>query len=156
MNWKSWVPLVLAIVLGVIAAKVARDAITRHRAVATPQEKFTRIVVARGDVEPGRELSADDLTLAQESVGLCDQCIKEAAAGDTDQAWLDENVGARMFDLHDVDETYILDAADRPIYASVRRELAAPETFARVVGHWRCPARKSRGSGSPPQDRGAS
>ena len=70
MNWKSWVPLVLAIVLGVIAAKVARDAITRHRAVATPQEKFTRIVVARGDVEPGRELSADDLTLAQVQMDL--------------------------------------------------------------------------------------
>src|SRR5690606_7683879 len=40
------------------------------RAVATPQEKFTRIVVARGDVEPGRELTADDLTLAQVQMDL--------------------------------------------------------------------------------------
>lgn len=70
MNWKSWVPLVLAIVLGMIAAKVARDALTRHRVVAGPQEKFTRIVVARGDIAPGRELAAGDLTLAQVQADL--------------------------------------------------------------------------------------
>ena len=31
----------------------------------------------------------DDLSLAQESVGLCDQCIREAASDDPDPAWLD-------------------------------------------------------------------
>ena len=70
MNWKSWVPLVLAIVLGIVAAKVARDALTRHRTVAGPQEKFTRIVVARGNIAPGQELTAGDLTLAQVQADL--------------------------------------------------------------------------------------
>jgi sensor domain CHASE-containing protein len=50
----------------------------------------------------------DDLTLAQESVGLCDACIREADSGASDPAWLDENIGFRLFDLHNVDETYIL------------------------------------------------
>ena len=75
----------------------------------------------------------DDLSLAQESVGLCDECIREAAAADTDLVWLDENIGARLFDLHNVHETYILDGEDQPIYASVGRELQSPESFARVA-----------------------
>jgi diguanylate cyclase (GGDEF)-like protein len=75
----------------------------------------------------------DDLTLAQESVGLCDECIREAASPDADHAWLDENVGFRLFDLHNVHETYILDGHDRPIYASVRRKHAAPAAFERVA-----------------------
>ena len=75
----------------------------------------------------------DDLSLAQESVGLCDQCIREAAADDPDSAWLDENVGFRLFDLHNVHETYILDGADHPLYASVGRSSAPPQAFARVA-----------------------
>jgi hypothetical protein len=75
----------------------------------------------------------DDLTLAQESVGLCDACIHEAASADADPAWLDENVAFRMFDLHNVHETYILDEEDRPIYASVRRERTSPAAFERVA-----------------------
>jgi diguanylate cyclase (GGDEF)-like protein len=75
----------------------------------------------------------DDLTLAQESVGLCDACIREAGSTDSDQAWLDENIGFRLFDLHNVNETYILNGQDRPIYASVERERARPEAFERVA-----------------------
>ncbi len=75
----------------------------------------------------------DDLSLAQESVGLCDQCIEKAAAADPDPAWLDENVGFRLFDLHNVHETYILDSKDRPIYASARRERTAPDAYAAVA-----------------------
>jgi len=65
MNWKTWVPLVLAIVLGVVAAKVARDAILKNRGNAANDGKFTRIVVAKGDLEPGKELAEGDLTLTQ-------------------------------------------------------------------------------------------
>ncbi|HEY6815324.1 MAG TPA: hypothetical protein VI168_07280, partial [Croceibacterium sp.] len=50
----------------------------------------------------------DGLSLAQESVGLCDQCVGEAASAEPDQAWLDENVGFRLFDLYNVHETYIV------------------------------------------------
>ena len=63
----------------------------------------------------------DDLSVAQESVGLCEKCIDEATAGASHPKWLDENVGHRLFDLHNVHETYILDSQNHPIYASVQR-----------------------------------
>src|SRR4051812_6435377 len=65
MNWKTWVPLVLAVVLGVVAAKVARDVIVRGRGANTAAAKFAKIVVAKGDVTPGRELTADNLAVSQ-------------------------------------------------------------------------------------------
>ena len=65
MNWKTWVPLILAIVLGVAAAKVARDQIMKNRLAAGPAGKFVEVVVAKGDINPGKELKPDDITLAK-------------------------------------------------------------------------------------------
>jgi pilus assembly protein CpaB len=65
MNWKTWVPLVLAIVLGVVAAKVARDVMLKNKGNTVASAKFTKVVVAKGDVSPGRALTADDLVLGQ-------------------------------------------------------------------------------------------
>ena len=75
----------------------------------------------------------DDLAVAQESVGLCEECIDEATADAPDAKWLDENVGNRLFDLHNVHETYILDSADHPIYASVQRRTLEPSAYRRVA-----------------------
>ena len=65
MNWKTWVPLILAIVLGVAAAKVARDQIMKTRLASGPAGKFVQVVVAKGDINPGKPLTPEDLTLAQ-------------------------------------------------------------------------------------------
>ena len=75
----------------------------------------------------------DSLSVAQESVGLCEQCIDEAASAAPDPAWLNENVGARMFDLHKVHETYILDPENRPVFASVQRRNASPSAYERIA-----------------------
>ena len=64
MNVKTWIPLALAIVLGLIAAKVARDTLARNRASAPPQSKTVKVVVASAQVSPGQELTADLLALA--------------------------------------------------------------------------------------------
>jgi pilus assembly protein CpaB len=63
MNWKTWMPLALAIVLGLIAAKVARDALARSREGQRGQVKTVRLVVAKAPVSPGQELTADVLAL---------------------------------------------------------------------------------------------
>lgn len=65
MNWKTWVPLVLAIVLGVVAAKVARDTILKNKGGDANAAKFTKVVVAKADISPGKELTAEDLVLSQ-------------------------------------------------------------------------------------------
>ena len=75
----------------------------------------------------------DDLSLAQESVGLCEECIGEATSARPRPEWIDENVGFRLFDLYDVHETYILDGEDRPVYASVERRHASPSAYRRVA-----------------------
>ena len=75
----------------------------------------------------------DDLSLAQESVGLCERCIDVAASADPDETWLSENLAFRLFDLYDVEETYVLDGENRPIYASVKRRQAAPGAYERVA-----------------------
>jgi diguanylate cyclase (GGDEF)-like protein len=75
----------------------------------------------------------DELALGQESVGLCAQCIAEAASPHPDAEWLDANVGLPLFDLYKAHETYILDGRDRPVYALVQRHQAAPSTYARVA-----------------------
>ena len=75
----------------------------------------------------------DELSVAQESVGLCDECIRQAAAGAPDEAWLDDNVGFRLFDLYGVQETYVLDRDGRPVYAVVGRHHVAPSAYQRVA-----------------------
>ena len=87
----------------------------------------------QGEVWRASARGMDDLSVAQESVGLCEQCIAEASAAEPDRAWLNENVGARLFDLFRIHETYVLDSNDRPVFASVERRTAAPSTYQRVA-----------------------
>src|SRR5687767_9357764 len=65
MNWKTWVPLVLAIVLGVVAAKAARDVMLKNKGNTANNAKLTKVVVTKADIQPGAALTAEDLTLTQ-------------------------------------------------------------------------------------------
>src|SRR5690242_15591510 len=66
MNWKTFVPLLLAIGLGLFAAKIVRDMLNKqHQPVE--QGHFASIVVTKQSLPPGHELTADDLTLGQVS-----------------------------------------------------------------------------------------
>ena len=47
-----------------------------------------------GEVWRARARGMDELSLAQESVGLCEQCIAEAGSADPDEAWISENMPA--------------------------------------------------------------
>jgi pilus assembly protein CpaB len=66
MNWKMWVPLVLAIVLGVVAATMARDVLNRNRAHPV-QTRLAQVIVAKRPLQPGQALHADDLMTGEVS-----------------------------------------------------------------------------------------
>ena len=91
------------------------------------------LMAQQGEVFRATTRGMDELSLAQESVGLCETCIAEAAAAEPDKAWLDENVGFRLSDLYKMHETYILDGDNRPVYASVRRRQASPSAYERIA-----------------------
>jgi pilus assembly protein CpaB len=61
MNWKTWVPLIIAVILGLIAAKVGRDMLV-SRKEGGPDGQLVRIVVAKKDIAPGHTIDANDLT----------------------------------------------------------------------------------------------
>lgn len=63
MNWKSWAPLIAAILLGGIAAKVAHDMANKgNKPVNTARQ--LQMVIAKGTVSPGSELTSDQVALA--------------------------------------------------------------------------------------------
>jgi pilus assembly protein CpaB len=64
MNWKTWTPLALAIVLGLVAMKVARD-VTVKRGSSPVTESGQTVAVLNKDLTPGSKITAADLTLAR-------------------------------------------------------------------------------------------
>ena len=95
----------------------------------------------------------DQLSLAQESVGMCEQCLAEAGSADPDTAWIDENVGARLFGLFKVDETYIVDGDGRPLYASVGGQENAPAAYQGIAPSVERFVRLARGEITRPSGR---
>jgi pilus assembly protein CpaB len=64
MNWKTWIPLVLAAALGVIAVKAGRALLAHAQRAGVGETQFAKIVVARSDLDLGRELAEGDLVIA--------------------------------------------------------------------------------------------
>jgi pilus assembly protein CpaB len=63
MNAKAIVPLVLAVVLGLVAALLVRNAIARKAPMN--QGNMVTVVVAKQGVDPGRQLAKEDLVVSQ-------------------------------------------------------------------------------------------
>lgn len=68
MKVKTWVPLGVAVVLGLLAAKLTRDSMTSRRGQAAPV-KLTAVVTAAADIAPGQRLTASLLTVGQMGTG---------------------------------------------------------------------------------------
>jgi pilus assembly protein CpaB len=62
MNAKTIVPLVIALILGVVAAKVGRDMIVKRRADEA-KVKMVRVVMATEDLPPGSVLEGEHLAV---------------------------------------------------------------------------------------------
>lgn len=65
MNMKAVIPLALAVVLGLVAAFLAKNALSRRNQPQAPQGNLVSVVVARQGVEPGRQLTLEDVVTAK-------------------------------------------------------------------------------------------
>ena len=63
MNWKTWAPLILAVVFAVLAAKAVHDWMLKNQRAAAPAGHLGKVVVTKADVPPGKQLAAEDLAL---------------------------------------------------------------------------------------------
>jgi pilus assembly protein CpaB len=65
MNLKAVIPLALAVILGLVAAVLVRNALA-HRDVSVSQpSNLVTVVAAKQDIDPGRPLTADDLVVSK-------------------------------------------------------------------------------------------
>jgi pilus assembly protein CpaB len=64
MNLKNWIPLVAAVLLGVIALVVAKKALSKGSG-ADGKSASMAVQVAKRDIPPGREITADDVVTAK-------------------------------------------------------------------------------------------
>jgi pilus assembly protein CpaB len=63
MNMKTVVPLVVALILGVVAAKLGKDMMAKRGQSSGPGIKMTKMVVAREDITPGSTIKDIDVVL---------------------------------------------------------------------------------------------
>lgn len=67
----------------------------------------------------------------QESATVWDKAVTEVRADDT--SWMDNNLGTWMHTYFGFDGAYVLNPADRPIYAFANRAIAKPAVYAAIA-----------------------
>lgn len=67
MNWKAVLPLILAVVLGLVAAKLGHELIVRGRATRSDGTKYAKVLVAKDDLDVGHAVTEADLATASVS-----------------------------------------------------------------------------------------
>jgi pilus assembly protein CpaB len=65
MNWKAYIPLAVAIVMGLLAARMAMNLVSGQPEVVQVATNLTPIVVAAGEIEPGTVLTEQHLRLGK-------------------------------------------------------------------------------------------
>lgn len=66
MNWKAWLPLGIAIVLGLLAARVAMNLVSERQSVVIPAEThLTPVAMAAGDLPAGTRLTEQHIKMGK-------------------------------------------------------------------------------------------
>jgi pilus assembly protein CpaB len=99
MKIKTWLPIALALVLGVFAAVLAKSAISARRAAVGPQVK---VVVAKRPIAPGEALAVADLEVA----AIAGTVLPEGAHAKPDEI-IGRTAGAQLLKGQTVLETLL-------------------------------------------------
>ena len=65
MNMKTVLPLGVALVLGLVAAIMVKNAISHRNTPVANNSNLVAVVVAKADVDAGKQLEKEDLQLAK-------------------------------------------------------------------------------------------
>ncbi len=65
MNMKAVIPLVLAVVLGLVAAILVRNAIKHKNQAPTLASNLVTVVVAKQPADPGHQLTKEDVAVSK-------------------------------------------------------------------------------------------
>lgn len=65
MKWKTWAPAVIAIALGGVAAKLARDSMSKSRPTATIPVKAVLIATSSGTLQAGQEVRQENIAMIE-------------------------------------------------------------------------------------------
>ena len=112
---------IFALILGLLhwsASEVDRIADDRDRAIV-------RLVLAQ---------SIERVAHIQESATVWDEAVRQVGKPVLDPVWLDLNLGGWFERYAGIDEIYILDPRDRPIYAMRQGQRVAPESYEALEG----------------------
>ena len=118
-------PVVLAalFMLGLLLALLGGSGSEANRIALERDRGIVALVLAQ---------AVERVAHAQESSTVWDEAVRQVRRTPPDKAWLDENLGSWFREYAGVDEVYILDARDRPIYAMRDGRNAVPETYVAV------------------------
>ena len=88
------------------------------------QDRLVRIAVQQ---------TMDRIAVDQEASTYWDDAVLRMRETPLEQEWIDNNLGIWFFTYYKHDETYLLDASDRPVYAMQQGLRTRPEAFAKVA-----------------------
>lgn len=117
--------LVLALGLTVFAGTALRSA-AHHADRVSADRQAQEVTLAVND-------ALDELAQSQAGVAIWNPAIVELRKAEPNWPWIDNNVGVWLNSVFAHDADYILDAADRPVYAMIEGHRAASARFVRVA-----------------------
>ena len=96
-------------------------------------------------VQHAMETSVDELALQQETVAIWDDASSNTVAARPDLEWVHNNIGLWLHRIFGHDEVFVLDHADRPIYAAMRGRSVTPRHYEKLSRDLRFLIRSVRG-----------
>jgi len=143
---KILIPMVAATLAAVALAGFGLFWATRHSDRVSVERQIRTTKRAIDD-------SVARLALEQETVAVWDQSVEQLSRGRLDMTWIDDNLGGWLHTIFGLDQTFILDARDAPIYANVGGALVSAARFERIRGDLRLLIEEARGRIAEPNQR---
>lgn len=145
-NSKVTQPIILATLLIVVIVVAGLAWVTRTSDAASVDRQVRTAVHAIDN-------SLGQLAHDQEVVAIWDDPVIQLRSGSPDWQWFDDNVAVWLHDLFGHNEVYILDAADRSIYAMIEGKRASADDFTSIRPDLQHLVEKVRGRSAEPAHR---